>query len=38
MAEWLTRLAYRIWDWIMGIDPLVEERLEYYCRVENDPS
>lgn len=31
MSNWLTKLAYRIWDWIMGIDRRVEERLEYYC-------
>ena len=31
MTEWLTKLAYRIWDWIMGIDPVVQDRLEFYC-------
>ncbi len=36
MSNWLIKLAYRIWDWIMGIDPRVEERLEYYCRVEEE--
>ena len=38
MTNWLTKLAYRIWDWIMGIDRVVMDRLEYYCRVEDDPS
>ncbi len=31
MTKLLTKLAYRIWNWIMEIDPVIEKRLEYYC-------